>query len=168
MAAAVLAACSSFSIAQDAGPSARADQAYEAKQFGQAAALYAQAAGLDKRDKAAPFNAACSYALAGDRDNALRYLEAAFAAGYLDADRAAKDAGLASLRGDARFEALLARMTAKAAYERRLWDSPALATPYAPNISDAEKIAGLSRLWSEVKYNFVYVDTLKKLDWDKL
>ncbi len=49
-----------------------------------------------------------------------------------------------------------------------LYDSPALASAYRENLSEDEKVAGLSKFWSEVKYNFVYVDTLKALDWDKL
>lgn len=53
-------------------------------------------------------------------------------------------------------------------FDARLFDSPALATPYRDNLSEDEKIAGLSKFWSEVKYNFVYVDKLKALDWDRL
>ncbi len=49
-----------------------------------------------------------------------------------------------------------------------LWESPALATAYQDNISDDEKVAGLSKFWSEVKYNFVFVEKLKALDWDAL
>lgn len=52
--------------------------------------------------------------------------------------------------------------------EALLFDSPALASAYRENISEDEKIAGLSKFWSEVKYNFVYVDKLKELDWDRL
>lgn len=57
---------------------------------------------------------------------------------------------------------------AAAEREARLFDSPALASPYRENLSEDEKIAGLSKFWSEVKYNFVYVDKLKELDWDRL
>ena len=53
-------------------------------------------------------------------------------------------------------------------HEARLFDSPALASPYRENISEDEKLAGLSKFWSEVKYNFVYVEKLKELDWDRL
>ncbi len=48
------------------------------------------------------------------------------------------------------------------------WETAALAGPYKENISEDEKIAGLSKLWSEVRYNFVDTATLEKLDWDKL
>ncbi|MFM9433762.1 carboxyl-terminal processing protease [Janthinobacterium sp. CG_23.3] len=53
-----------------------------------------------------------------------------------------------------------------AALEALLWESPAFTTAYRDNISDDEKVAGLSKFWSEVKYNFVFVEKLKTLDWD--
>ena len=40
-------------------------------------------------------------------------------------------------------------------------------TSYRDDLSDDEKIAGLSRLWSEVKYNFAYFERVPDLDWDK-
>lgn len=49
-----------------------------------------------------------------------------------------------------------------------VFNSKALTTPYQPNISDAEKVAGLSKLWSEAKYNFAYFDHIPDVDWDKL
>ncbi|MCC6073135.1 S41 family peptidase [Massilia sp. GCM10020059] len=51
--------------------------------------------------------------------------------------------------------------------EARLFNSAALASPYKADISDDEKVAGLSKFWSEVKYNFVFVDKLKEIDWDQ-
>ena len=48
------------------------------------------------------------------------------------------------------------------------WETAALAGSYRENISEDEKIAGLSKLWSEVKYNFVDTATMERLDWDKL
>ena len=39
--------------------------------------------------------------------------------------------------------------------------------PLESKLSDAEKIVGLSKCWSEVKYNFVYFDKLT-FDWDSL
>lgn len=49
-----------------------------------------------------------------------------------------------------------------------VFDSPALATPYQPNLSAAEKVAGLSKMWGEAKYNFAYFDHLPGFNWDKL
>lgn len=47
------------------------------------------------------------------------------------------------------------------------WESSALKTPYKQNISNEEKIAGLSKFWSEAKYNFINFDLVPGLDWDK-
>ncbi len=47
------------------------------------------------------------------------------------------------------------------------WETAALAGPFRESISEDEKIAGLSKLWSEVKYNFFDTARLDQLDWDK-
>jgi len=47
------------------------------------------------------------------------------------------------------------------------WESESIKTPYRENISDAEKIAGLSKFWSAAKYNFINFDLVPDLDWDK-
>jgi C-terminal processing protease CtpA/Prc len=49
-----------------------------------------------------------------------------------------------------------------------VFDSKALSTSYRPNLTEAEKAAGLSKLWSEAKYNFAYFDHLPGLNWDQL
>jgi carboxyl-terminal processing protease len=46
--------------------------------------------------------------------------------------------------------------------DKKIWD-----TPYKENISIEEKIAGLSKLWMEAKYNFAFFDQVKDLHWDK-
>lgn len=56
----------------------------------------------------------------------------------------------------------------KASALNNIFNSKALATAYQPNLSVAEKVAGLSKLWSEAKYNFAYFDHVPDLDWDGL
>lgn len=51
--------------------------------------------------------------------------------------------------------------------DKNFWESPKLNTPFKPNLSDEEKIAGLSKFWSEAKYNFINFHLLPDLDWDK-
>lgn len=68
----------------------------------------------------------------------------------------------------ARQEPTIKPMLDKAGALSNVFDSPALATPYQPNLPVAEKIAGLSKLWEEAKYNFAYFDHLPGFDWDKL
>ncbi|MCC3158464.1 hypothetical protein LJ737_14535 [Hymenobacter sp. 15J16-1T3B] len=52
--------------------------------------------------------------------------------------------------------------------EARLWDNPTWHTPYRPQLSNEEKIAGLSRFWSEAKFNFPFFDKVPHLAWDSL
>lgn len=49
---------------------------------------------------------------------------------------------------------------------KEFWESSAINTPYKANISEDEKIAGLSKFWSEAKYNFVNFDLVPDLSWD--
>ena len=163
IAGAALALCATLSHASEA----EARKAYQDKQFTQAAALYMKE--FDRAPHAALlYNAACSYALAGERDSAIAALTRAMDHGWLEAGKTEADSDFASLRSDPRWPKLLAAMKDKQALEARLYNSPAIASAYAETLGEDEKIAGLSKLWSEVKYNFVYTDTLKKLDWDKL
>lgn len=48
-----------------------------------------------------------------------------------------------------------------------IWGSPAWTVPYAENIGENDKIAGLSRLWMEVKINFPNFAQVPALDWDQ-
>lgn len=43
----------------------------------------------------------------------------------------------------------------------------AFATPYAANISDADKIASLSELWAQAKYGFANFWHVPQLNWDQ-
>src|SRR4051794_15749041 len=52
--------------------------------------------------------------------------------------------------------------------EKSFWDDAAFQTPYRPALSEDEKIAGLSKLWAEVKFNFANFDLVPDLRWDAL
>jgi carboxyl-terminal processing protease len=54
------------------------------------------------------------------------------------------------------------------AFEKSLWDDAAFTTPYRPALSEDEKVAGLSKLWAEVKFNFANFDLVPDLRWDAL
>lgn len=168
IAAAVFAAWSGAAFAHDAdGLAQRGRAAYAAGQYAESAAFYLRAAAQGP-SAGLLYDAACSQALAGDVDGAFGSLQKAFEGGWSNVAHAEKDVDLAALRGDARWQQLLAAMKERQAADAKLFDSPALASPYRDNISEDEKLAGLSKFWSEVKYNFVYVDKLKQIDWDQL
>lgn len=124
------------------------------------------------------YNTACYFALAGKTSLAFRYLDKAIEEGYADAPNTEKDGDLLSLHTDPRWAPMLKQMegnlnreqkTARTFFNQKsFWDSEQFKTPYQPNISENEKIAGLSKLWSEIKYNFVNFDVAKDVNIDSL
>jgi len=50
--------------------------------------------------------------------------------------------------------------------EDSFWNSPSAKSAYRANLSNDEKIMGLSTLWSEAKYNFINWDKATTQDWD--
>lgn len=142
-----------------------ARRAYAARRFPEAAEAYGRAFEADPGEPSHAYNAACSHALTGDREAALRWLDRAVGAGFAAAEDAARDEDFQGLHPDPRWEPLLARMRQRQALERTLWDSPALA-PKREVLTEDERIAGLSRFWSEVKFNFIDTRRLGELDWD--
>ena len=146
----------------------KARQGYDQKQFAQAAALYEKAFASGSTDADAPYDAACCYALIGGRDKAFELLKKAGELGWANADHARKDTDLESLRTDPRWETALALFDKNSKYAQVMWASPAWNIPYAEDLPEDVKVAGLSRFWSEVKYNFAFPEKLAALDWDAL
>lgn len=102
--------------------------------------------------------------LQGDKNRALDDLDALQA---LDDAPAAwlRDPSISRPLGqEPRYQAVMAAQ----ASADRLWHARAIATPYQPHLSEAQRIAGLSLFWSEVKYNFVHFDHVPQLDWDQV
>lgn len=102
-------------------------------------------------------------ALAGNPDKAMTTL--AYAAD-LEAlplsDKVANEPGFTALHVRPEFKALVARLQR----EEALWkDSPALVTPFKPVLSEEEKVAGLSKIWSEARFNFPFFGRID-VDWD--
>jgi C-terminal processing protease CtpA/Prc len=91
---------------------------------------------------------------------------------HFSADDLSKDDDLASLHNDPRYWELLARLAKNdAIWKKRaaLWqDNPAIATPYKPVLTEEEKVAGLSKFWSEARFNFPFFVRVPDVDWDRL
>lgn len=162
----------SLSLAQgaqaaDAPTLAReAQAAYAAKDFARSAELYAAAATIDADDMSLLYNAACSAALAGRTEDAFRMLGRAVNGGWANRAQLEKDTDLASLHGDPRWSTLVAEVTRTAAQREKLWNNPALTSAWNVPLTEDQRVAGLSRLWSEAKYNFANFDLVPDLDWD--
>lgn len=146
----------------------RGTAAYQARDYAASADAFAAAIAAGGTEPALYYNAACASALAGRSEAAFGFLQQATAAGYNNVAAIRADTDLASLRADPRFDALLADTERATRRRERMWNSPALATPYAPVLGEEQRIAGLSRVWSEAKFNFAAFDLVPELDWDAL
>ena len=148
--------------------STSATNAYEKKLYAKAASLFLKAAEREPENIDFAYNAAASYSMAGDKENAFKMLALAKKQSLLDTNSLANDIKFKALRSDQRWQALMLDFQSAAKQNALLWDSPSLTTPYRDNISEDEKVAGLSKLWSEVKFNFWNSARLVELDWDGL
>lgn len=147
----------------------QAESAYRAQQYKESATLYTRALALLPSDDRAgtEYNMACSQALAGEHSEALTTLEAAVGDGYVDRKDTEADKDLVSLHADPRWSSVLAHMTAEVSEQDTRWGSKAFSTAYAPDLSPADKIAGLSELWAQAKFGFANFWHVPRLNWDE-
>lgn len=144
----------------------QAQAAYQARDFARSADLYLKAADVVTDDPGLHYNAACSLALAGRKDQAFVQLQRAVDAGFANAEHVRKDTDLASLHADARWAPLVAGLDANVARQEMLWGGKAMASDWQATLTEDQRVAGLSRAWSEAKFNFVNFDLVPGLDWD--
>jgi len=116
----------------------KAEAAYPSKHFADSAGLYVQAIQQQILLQAEPsdrngveYNAACSFALAGDKDDTILWLSRAIEDGFLDLQHTSTDADLTTLHTDPRWATLLHRMTTISAAEKTHWSADALNTPFS-------------------------------------
>jgi carboxyl-terminal processing protease len=125
------------------------------------------------------YNTACYLALAGDRDFAFAYLKKAVTDDdFSNLKTIQNDSDLNTLHEDSRWGVIIAQVEANTRKGKKLegtyfnqdsfWNSKALKTAYKAEMSDDEKVAGLSKFWSEAKYNFVNFDLVPNLNFDSL
>ena len=110
-------------VASAQSPAAKADSLYRAKNYAQAAPLYLEAASLAEFRNAGAshyYNAACCYALTGDKKNAFSCLAKARSLGYNNREHVMKDTDLESLHDGKQWKKLLRSMK-----EEKTWsDDP--------------------------------------------
>lgn len=144
---------------------------YQEKQYSAAASIlepfYAAGPdGLGWQWNSAMYDLACEEALAGRKQKALDILVAWQArGGSVPAEHLAKDSDLTSLHGDIRFM----RLVEDARSRELLWiREPGQSVPFAPDLSEDAKIAGLSTVWAEARFNFAFFDRQPALDWNQI
>lgn len=125
------------------------------------------------------YNTACLFAVKGDHQIALKYLEAAIDNDNFDDVKAiSEDSDLVSLHTNAAWKDLIGRVRQNGERKERFsklffndkgfWDSKFLKSPFQDNLAEEEKIIGLSKLWSELKYNFANFDLSAPVHIDSL
>lgn len=125
---------------------------------------YPKAREMDWAWQAVFYNLACGYSLLGQKEKAVDFLREAVEAGYTDLQHMESDTDLDSIRSTQGYKQIAERVKRR----QYFWENPFINTPYKENLSDDEKVAGLSKLWSEIKYNFVYFEHVPELNWDSL
>jgi C-terminal processing protease CtpA/Prc len=146
-----------------------AQASYDSKQYAESAALYQRALPFlsDLERGEAEYNLACSLALAGDHGEALDTLHRAVDDGYTDRKDTETDRDLLSLHADPRWQSVLSAMSDVKAQQDQRWGDTAFDTPNAPNLSDEDKLAGLSELWAQAKFGFANFWHVPQLNWDQ-
>lgn len=91
---------------------------YHADRYAEAADAFQRAAQNGYRADAALYNAACSYSLNDDKDNAMKLLAQAIEAGWDDMEHIAEDSDLDPVRSDARFSRVVNDARGHAATKR--------------------------------------------------
>jgi hypothetical protein len=99
-----------------------ADARYEAKDYLKAIPAYQKVIELRYAIPSnAAYNIACCYALAGDKEHALEWLDKAFEMGFRNLEHAQKDTDLQSLHEDARFRKIVALVDASKMSREEGW-----------------------------------------------
>lgn len=124
------------------------------------------------------YNTACYFALAGNKKLAVTFLRKAVQDGFNKKKVIEEDTDLTSLHNEPEWPSLVKMVEQNENGEKNgsnlffnqknFWDSEFFQSPYKENISDEEKIAGLSKFWSEVKYNFINFDLVPSINIDSL
>lgn len=103
------------------------------------------------------YNQACLYALVGEKEKALDCLEQSVGYGFASLNYIEKDNDLYIIRKSDRY----LNMVENLRKENELWNGKYINTPFQSNISTQEKVAGLSKLWYEIKYNYIAYNNLE-------
>jgi C-terminal processing protease CtpA/Prc len=143
-----------------------AESAYSSKNYQHSLEMYSKVLAQGAEDASVAYNAACCASLLNRNDRAFQLLDRAVDFGWIKLRHMKRDSDLETLHGDSRWGELLAKVKSHDAMNKRRWQGKAFRSRFHENLTDAEKAAGLSKLWAEVKFNFVNFHMVPDLDWD--
>ncbi len=103
--------------------------------------------------------------MAGYKEGALTSFASAIDLGYDHTEaNILADNDLTSLHQEPAFLASLDLLKRRKAR----WSGDSFASAYVPMLSEDERIAGLSKFWSEARFAFPFFDRVPHIDWDRL
>ncbi len=108
--------------------------------------------------------AAIRFAMANDKAGAIAAVDEMYAIRLADFSFWAGQPAFAKWKDDPEFQAVLKRGQRAEAMGKK---SP-IGSEYKPNLSDAEKVAGLSLYWSEARRSFAHFANVPDLNWDQV
>ncbi len=146
----------------------KANAALRKRAWQEAADQFALAESQSKLEPGDTFNFACMLALTNQTQKAMETLALALDRGFSNARNLETDADLKSLHEHSNWPSLLTRAKNKQEVQEKLYLGASFATSYLADLSETERIAGLSLFWSEAKYNFVNFELVPQLNWDAL
>lgn len=131
----------------------QAQTAYNNKEYAKSAELYRQAYKVDDGQIIALYNAACSYALAGQKEEAFKALDELVAKGYNEPAALKSDTDFTTLRDAPRWSSILAKAedNAKKNPPRPRWQKPYKILDDSGDVASLQKLLGdeKSLVWLE-------------------
>jgi len=123
---------------------------------------------IDPSMASAAFYAALSTAKLHQNDKTFLWLERALQSKFINVKKIKNTKDFDSLHDDPRWALLISNFESAAQRDSEFWDGVSWKTPYKKFLTENERIAGLSKVWSEIKYNFIFVEKLEELGWDNI
>lgn len=145
-----------------------AGEAAQSGEYSSSATYFLQIVDLEGPSADLYYYAACSFAMAKETSDAFLYLDKALELGFARIKLMESDTDLLSLHEDKRWSKMLALCRINSRVHQQMYETPALETPFQENLSEEEKIAGLSKFWMQTKFSFANFDLVPKLNWDSL
>ncbi len=108
--------------------------------------------------------AALRFGMAGDKGAAIRAIDAIYPSFVADFSNFKNQPAFAKWKDDPEFQAALKR----GQWANAMGKNSPIGTAYKDNLSDAEKVAGLSLFWSEARRSFAHFANVPDLNWDQV
>jgi carboxyl-terminal processing protease len=109
-----------------------------------------------------------TYALAGDVDRSFERASEAYRRGYSVRNELSSADEFALVRGDPRFEQLIADAERHETPWRRLWSPRTELARWSDTLSLSHRMYGVAAIWSAARHSYAYFDRIGTISWDSI